>query len=77
MARSPRKFGLKVDEETGEILKEDGVPIKGLHAAGRSAVGICSVGYFSGMSLADGAFSGRRAGRHAAASISCREKASS
>lgn len=66
--------GLKVDEETGEVLNANGLPIKGLLAAGRSAVGICSVGYFSGMSLADGAFSGRRAGRHAAAAISCPEK---
>lgn len=60
--------GLRVDEETGEVLRENGTPITGLYAVGRSAVGLCSQGYFSGMSLADGAFSGRRAGRHAAAS---------
>jgi 3-oxo-5alpha-steroid 4-dehydrogenase len=30
-------------------------------------VGICSNGYISGLSLADGVFSGRRAGAHAAA----------
>ncbi|KRB86797.1 hypothetical protein ASE00_01690 [Sphingomonas sp. Root710] len=58
--------GLKVDEETGQVLQESGSPIEGLYAAGRSAVGVCSIGYFSGMSLADGAFSGRRAARHAA-----------
>lgn len=61
--------GLKVDEETGAVLREDGLPIKGLYAAGRAAVGICSQGYFSGMALADGSFSGRRAGRHAASLI--------
>ena len=36
-------------------------------AAGRTAVGICSSSYVSGLSLADGVFSGRRAGGHAAA----------
>ena len=39
----------------------------GLYAAGRSAVGLCSRSYVSGLSLADCVFSGRRAGRHAAA----------
>ncbi len=38
-----------------------------LYAAGRTAVGICSNSYVSGLSLADCVFSGRRAGRHAAA----------
>lgn len=67
--------GLRVDEETGEVLRENGFAIKGLYAAGRAAVGICSQGYFSGMSLADGSFSGRRAGRHAASLIGCLETA--
>ncbi|MBG6119954.1 MULTISPECIES: FAD-binding protein [unclassified Sphingobium] len=58
--------GLRVDEESGAVLGDDGRPVTGLFAAGRSAVGLCSVGYISGMSLADGVFSGRRAGRHAA-----------
>ncbi len=53
--------GLRVDEETGQVL---GVP--GLYAAGRTAVGICSNSYVSGLSLADCVFSGRRAGRHVA-----------
>ena len=35
--------------------------------AGRSAVGICSRQYVSGLSIADCVFSGRRAARHAAA----------
>jgi 3-oxo-5alpha-steroid 4-dehydrogenase len=58
--------GLKVNEATGQVIDHDGRAITGLYAAGRAAVGICSVGYYSGMSLADGVFSGRRAGRHAA-----------
>jgi 3-oxo-5alpha-steroid 4-dehydrogenase len=42
--------------------------VPGLYAAGRSAVGLCSNSYISGLSLADCVFSGRRAGAHAAAS---------
>ncbi|WIN00408.1 FAD-binding protein [Actinoplanes oblitus] len=57
--------GLRVDEETGQVL---GVP--GLYAAGRTAAGICSRHYVSGLSLADCVFSGRRAGRSAA--LDCR-----
>ena len=59
--------GLRVDEETGQVLAADGAPVPGLYAAGRTAVGICSSSYVSGLSLADGVFSGRRAGGHAAA----------
>jgi 3-oxo-5alpha-steroid 4-dehydrogenase len=58
--------GLTVDEETGQVLRSPGVSIPGLYAAGRTAVGICSGSYVSGLSLADCVFSGRRAGRHAA-----------
>ena len=59
--------GLVVDEQTGQVLRQDGSPIEGLYSAGRNAVGICSNGYFaSGLSIADAVFSGRRAGRHAA-----------
>ncbi|MGW6361716.1 FAD-binding protein [Streptomyces sp. NPDC055092] len=58
--------GLVVDESTGETLGEGGESIPGLYAAGRSAVGICSNSYVSGLSLADAVFSGRRAGDHAA-----------
>ncbi len=58
--------GLVVDEETGEVKNEDGSNIKGLYAAGRSAVGVTSKGYVSGLSIADAVFSGRRAGQHAA-----------
>jgi 3-oxo-5alpha-steroid 4-dehydrogenase len=58
--------GLIVDEETGQVLRADGSAIKGLFAAGRDAVGVCSESYVSGLSIADCVFSGRRAGRHAA-----------
>lgn len=58
--------GLRVDEETGQALGADGVGVPGLYAAGRTAVGICSRSYVSGLSLADCVFSGRRAGRSAA-----------
>ncbi|GAA4952979.1 FAD-dependent oxidoreductase [Actinoplanes utahensis] len=57
--------GLTVDEATGQALRPDGTVIPGLYAAGRTASGICSGSYVSGLSLADCVFSGRRAGRHA------------
>ena len=53
--------GLVVDEETGAVRGTSG-----LYAAGRTAVGICSRSYVSGLSLADCVFSGRRAGLHSA-----------
>lgn len=59
--------GLTVDEESGAVTRDDGNNIPGLYAAGMSAVGLHSNGYISGLSLADGVFSGRRAGRDAAA----------
>jgi 3-oxo-5alpha-steroid 4-dehydrogenase len=59
--------GLVVDPQTGQVLRPDGTPVPGLYAAGRNAVGICSGSYVSGLSIADCVFSGRRAGRHAAA----------
>lgn len=43
--------------------------IRGLYAAGRTAAGICSNSYVSGLSPADCVFSGRRAGRHVASAI--------
>ena len=49
--------GLVVDEETGAVRGTSG-----LYAAGRTAVGLCSRSYVSGLSLADCVFSGRRAG---------------
>ena len=56
----------KMQKETGEVLNEQNQPIEGLYAAGRNAVGLCSNSYVSGLSLADGMFSGRRAARHIA-----------
>jgi 3-oxo-5alpha-steroid 4-dehydrogenase len=58
--------GLVVAPGSGQVLRPDGYPIHGLYAAGRSAAGLCSRSYVSGLSLADCVFSGRRAGRHAA-----------
>lgn len=59
--------GLRVDEERGLVMTDNGAAIPGLYAAGRAAVGICSNSYLSGMSLADCVFSGRRAARDLAA----------
>jgi 3-oxo-5alpha-steroid 4-dehydrogenase len=59
--------GLRVDQTTGQVFDTTQSPITGLYAAGRSAVGICSNSYISGLSLGDCIFSGRRAGTHAAA----------
>ncbi|HLS77407.1 MAG TPA: FAD-binding protein [Nocardia sp.] len=58
--------GVVVDETTGAVRSTAGEIIPGLFAAGRTAVGICSDSYVSGLSLADCVFSGRRAGAHAA-----------
>ncbi len=59
--------GLTVDEDTGGVTRPDGTVIEGLYAAGLCAVGLHSNGYISGISLSDGVFAGRRAGRAAAA----------
>lgn len=59
--------GLRVREEDGLVLRTDGQVVDGLYAAGRNAIGLCSEGYLSGMSLADNVFSGRRAAASAAA----------
>lgn len=58
--------GLRVDEGSGQVLDEQGQAIAGLYAAGRTALGLPSSRYVSGLSLADCVFSGRRAGRAAA-----------
>jgi 3-oxo-5alpha-steroid 4-dehydrogenase len=57
--------GLVVDEDSGAVLRADGSAVEGLYAAGRTAVGVCSDSYVTGLSLADCVFSGRRAGRRA------------
>ncbi len=53
--------GLVVDEDTGEVQSNDGGKVPGLYAAGRTAVGICSHYYVSGLSLGDCVYSGCRA----------------
>jgi len=55
--------GLRVGEDSGAVLNEAGQAIPGLFAAGRSAIGIPSNNYVSGLSLADCTWSGRRAAR--------------
>jgi 3-oxo-5alpha-steroid 4-dehydrogenase len=62
--------GLEVDGRTGMVISSAASLIPGLYAAGRCACGIASNYYISGLSLADCIFSGRRAGRHAASTIS-------
>lgn len=54
---------------TGEVLNPQGNVISGLYAAGRTACGVVrrAEGYSSGMSVGDATFSGRLAGRQAAA----------
>ncbi|QQX89150.1 FAD-binding protein (plasmid) [Cupriavidus necator] len=60
--------GLSVNEESGQVLCAAGTPVPGLYAVGRTAVGLASNHYVSGLSLADCIWSGRNAGRHIAAS---------
>ena len=57
--------GLTIDEDTGGVTRADGTVIGGLYAAGRTALGVCSESNFSGLSIADTVFSGRRAARAA------------
>ena len=57
--------GLRVDP-SGRVQSASGDSIPGLYAAGRTTSGIAKQGYSSGMSLGDGSFFGRAAGRHAA-----------
>ena len=56
-------------QPTGEVLTPEGGVVKGLYAAGRTACGIVrrGDGYSSGMSVGDATFSGRMAGKAAAA----------
>ena len=61
--------GLKVDEHTGAVLDDNGQSIAGLFSAGRTAIGVASHLYISGLSLADCVFSGRRAGRAISAAV--------
>jgi 3-oxo-5alpha-steroid 4-dehydrogenase len=58
--------GLRTDAE-GRVLDPLGRPIEGLYGAGRATSGLSVGSYSSGLSLGDGSFFGRRAGRAAAA----------
>jgi 3-oxo-5alpha-steroid 4-dehydrogenase len=58
--------GLRTDV-SGRVLDPEGVAIPGLFGAGRATSGLSVGGYSSGLSLGDGTFFGRRAGRCAAA----------
>ena len=58
--------GLQVNEDNGAVTDGAGRDIPGLYAAGRTAIGVASSRYVSGLSLADCVFSGRRAGKAAA-----------
>lgn len=64
--------GLVVDEASGQVRDAAGRGIAGLYAAGRTAIGLASSRYVSGLSLADCVFSGRRAGRAAATADAAR-----
>ncbi len=58
--------GLRVDEDSGHVLDGAGKAIPGLFAAGRTAIGVASNTYVSGLSYSDCVFSGRRVGRSVA-----------
>lgn len=58
--------GVRTDVD-GRALRDDGSVVDGLFVVGRTAAGIPARGYVSGISLGDGTFFGRRAGRRAAA----------
>lgn len=58
--------GLRIEERSGLVMDEAGQTIPGLYAAGRTAVGVASNTYVSGLSFADCVFSGRRVARHIA-----------
>ena len=61
--------GLQVNEDNGAVTDGAGHDIPGLYAAGRTAIGVASSRYVSGLSLADCVFSGRRAGKAAALAL--------
>lgn len=54
--------GLDVDPLTQAVRRPDGSTVEGLLAVGRSAAGVASRSYVSGLSVADCVFSGRNAG---------------
>ena len=59
-------LGGLVTDSDGAALDSAGQGISGLYAVGRTAASLAASHYASGISLGDGSFFGRRAGRHAA-----------
>ncbi len=59
-------LGGLVTDPDGAALDGEGRRITGLYAVGRTAASLAAHHYASGISLGDGSFFGRRAGRHAA-----------
>jgi len=59
-------LGGLVTDPDGAALDGGGARVPGLYAAGRTAASLAAHHYASGISLGDGSFFGRRAGRHAA-----------
>ncbi len=57
--------GLRTNHDA-QVLTPAGETIPGLYGAGRATACIAAPGYNSGISIGDGTFFGRRAGRHAA-----------
>jgi 3-oxo-5alpha-steroid 4-dehydrogenase len=57
--------GLRTTPESA-VLRPDGQILPGLYGAGRTTNGIAAEGYVSGISIGDGTFFGRAAGRNAA-----------
>jgi 3-oxo-5alpha-steroid 4-dehydrogenase len=60
--------GLATDADA-RVLGASGEAVPGLYAAGRVAACLAARNYVSGISLGDGSFFGRRAGRHAARTV--------
>ena len=60
---------------SGEVLTEDGEPVPGLYAAGRTTCGISrsAEGYASGTCIADATYFGRLAGKAVAATEAWRD----
>lgn len=54
-------LGGAVTDADARVLRDDGTPVGGLHAAGRSAASLALARYCSGISLGEGTFFGRRA----------------
>jgi len=59
-------LGGLVTDPDGAALEDGGRRVPGLYAVGRTAASLAAHHYASGISLGDGSFFGRRAGRHAA-----------